>query len=103
RVEALASDGTWVSASGLVIDTDGNVVTLARLAPAAGAAPPSRASITLSDGARRPAQLVGTDWLTGVSVVRLTRAPRDLTAARFGDSDLVEVGDWAVGVGRGAG
>src|SRR4051812_47864197 len=46
RVEGLASDGTPVSASGLIMDTDGNVVTLAPLTPAASVSPGASASIT---------------------------------------------------------
>jgi S1-C subfamily serine protease len=94
---AAAPAGT-AAGSGLVIDTAGNVVTLARLGPAV-----VDVWVVFADGAREPARAVGTDWLTGVTVVRLTRAFSNLTAARFGDSDVTEVGDWALAVGRGAG
>ncbi|HVT07279.1 MAG TPA: trypsin-like peptidase domain-containing protein [Polyangia bacterium] len=90
------------NASGIVLDTRGNVVTSARAFRAgamAGAARP-RIEVTLADGRRLPAELVGTDAASDVAIVRLEEPPGDLSAARFGDSDEAEVGEWVLAVGN---
>jgi serine protease Do len=86
------------SVSGMVIDTAGHVVT--RAAPLEGA---SAISVRLSDARCLPARSLGADPWSGVAVLRLVDATSDLDAARFADSDLVEVGDWVLAVGRPAG
>lgn len=95
RIEA--RDGAVVS--GLIIDTDGNIVTAGR---AAGRTiqPGTALSVVLEDGRTLPARVRGTDPVSGVAVVHLTSRPGDLGAARFGDSDLVEVGEWTLAIGR---
>lgn len=90
------------SASGIVLDTRGNVVTSARAFQAneaSGAARP-RIAATLADGRRLAAELVGTDPASDVAVVRLVEPPGDLSAARFGDSDEAEIGEWVLAVGN---
>ena len=90
------------TASGVIIDTRGNVVTSSHLFD--GWAPPAGAEsdpivIVLIDGRRLPAELVGLDRTSDVAVVRMRHPPRDLTAARFGDSDEATVGQWVLAVG----
>jgi S1-C subfamily serine protease len=87
-----------MGASGVVLDTTGNILTMVRAGDSAIAL-----CVVFADGTRLPARVVGSDWLTGVSVVRLSRPPAGINAARFGDSDLVEAGDWALALGRSEG
>ncbi len=86
-----------VTASGIVLDTRGNIVTSRQLFAGAGAAP--SVQVTLAAGRRLTADLVGTDAATGVAIVRLAEPPNDLSAARFGDSDDAVVGEWVLSVG----
>jgi serine protease Do len=53
----------------------------------------------LADGRRLTAELVGLDAGSEVAVVRMVAVPRDLTAARFADSDGATVGEWVLAVG----
>ncbi len=92
----IVRDGQPTStASGVAIDTLGDVVT------AADAVADARAlRVVLSDARVLPARLRGTDPHSGVAVVQLERPPRDLAVARFADSDLVEVGDPMLAIAR---
>jgi putative serine protease PepD len=93
--------GGGPTASGIILDTRGNVVTSARVFPAgaAAAAPGLGIVVTLADGRRAPAELVGTDPASDVAIVRIADPPPDVSAARFGDSDDAEIGQWVLAVG----
>jgi S1-C subfamily serine protease len=91
-----------VEASGVILDTRGNVITGSRAfagwgRPAATAA--GGIVVVLADGRRLAAELVGLDGGNEMAVVRMLAPPNDLTAARFGDSDGVAVGDWVLAMG----
>lgn len=49
------------------------------------------------NGREFPARIVGTDPRTDIAVLRVD-AP-NLAVARFGDSDVIEVGDWVLAIG----
>ena len=89
------------TASGIILDTRGNVVTSGNAFDGAGPTP--SVQVTLADGRRLPAELVGTDPASDVAVVRLVTPPNDLSAARFGDSDDAAVGEWVLAVGSALG
>ncbi|MGJ8669128.1 MAG: DegQ family serine endoprotease [Oceanococcus sp.] len=55
-------------------------------------------TITLSDGRSLDADLVGSDPETDIAVVRV--AAEQLTALKFGNSDRLRVGDYAVAIGN---
>jgi S1-C subfamily serine protease len=90
------------TASGVIIDTRGNVVTSSHLFDGWTPPPGGEAeaiAVVLIDGRTLPAELVGVDASSDVAVVRMRQPPRDLTAARFGDSDEATVGEWVLAVG----
>jgi serine protease Do len=80
--------------SGIIIDGAGNVVTNSHVVDGF-----SEIQVTLPDGQQLPARLIGKDSRTDVAVVRLERVPQDLVAARLGDSNQIEVGEWVLAVG----
>ncbi len=80
--------------SGIIIDTAGNIVTNSHVVDGF-----SEIEVTLSDGQQIPARLIGKDSRTDVAVVRLERVPKDLVAARLGDSNQIEVGEWVLAIG----
>ena len=43
--------------------------------------------------------MIGRDAPSDVAVVRMRVPPHDLSAARFGDSDVAEIGEWVLAVG----
>jgi putative serine protease PepD len=92
----IVRDGQPTStASGVAIDTLGDVVTGAEAVADARAL-----RVVLSDARTLPARLRGIDPHSGVAVVQLERPPRDLAVARFADSDLVEVGEPMLAIAR---
>jgi S1-C subfamily serine protease len=93
RIEVESADEE-ATASGVLIDTIGNVVTSSHVVEGA-----RKVEVVLLDGRRMSARVVGKDPQSDVAVVRLAGAPRDLSAARFGDSDGAEIGEWVLTVG----
>ena len=84
------------TASGIVIDTRGYVVTSNHVLEGA---PSIDVEIIFPDGRRLAADVVGRDAPSDVAVVRLRVPPHDLSAARFGDSDEAQIGEWVLAVG----
>jgi len=80
--------------SGFIIDPAGFIVTNNHVVGTA-----TRIMVSLSDGTRLPATLVGGDELTDVAVIKVA-APKPLPAASWGDSKAVEVGDWVIAAGN---
>jgi S1-C subfamily serine protease len=78
--------------SGVIISADGYIVTNAHVVEDSG-----DILVKLSDRREFPAVIVGTDPLTDVAVLKI-RADK-LIPARWGDSELLEVGSivWAIG------
>ena len=83
------------SGSGVIITPEGHVVTNHHVAGKA-----RRIVCTLYNKEERDAELVGTDPLTDISVVKLLPRKREtFSFARFGDSSRLEVGDYVLAVG----
>ena len=79
--------------SGVIVDSgNGYVVTNDHVASAG-----PEAQVILSDGRIYEADLVGTDPLTDLAVLRI--GAEGLTAIRLGDADALVVGDSAIAVG----
>ncbi|MCP9838035.1 trypsin-like peptidase domain-containing protein [Cyanobium sp. N.Huapi 1H5] len=57
-----------------------------------------RVTVTLADGRQLDGTVVGTDPVTDLAVVRIT-GQGSLSAAPLGDSEALEVGDWAIALG----
>ena len=83
------------SGSGTIISADGYVVTNHHVAGRA-----RRIICTLSDRTEVPADLVGTDPLSDITVLKLRPAtPRTFPVARFGDSATLRRGDQVLAMG----
>lgn len=80
--------------SGVVIDGPrGLVLTNAHVVERVDAV-----TVTLADGRQLDGAVVGTDPVTDLAVVHITgKSP--LSAAPLGDSEALEVGDWAIALG----
>ena len=81
--------------SGVVIDAaQGLVLTNAHVVDQVDGV-----AITFADGHQVDATVVGADPVTDLAVVRLPSQGGDLKAAPIGDSEALEVGDWAIALG----
>jgi serine protease Do len=83
------------SGSGTIISADGYVVTNHHVAGRA-----RRIICTLADRQEIPADLIGTDPLSDITVLKLRPSPqRTFPVARFGDSSTVRRGDQVLAMG----
>ncbi len=80
--------------SGFVVDPSGLIVTNNHVVGHA-----DRIQVSLTDGTRLPARVIGTDELTDVALIKV-QASGPLPAVPFGDSRQVEVGDWVLAAGN---
>ncbi|WES65075.1 trypsin-like peptidase domain-containing protein [Microbacter sp. GSS18] len=84
--------------SGVVLSSDGYVVTNTHVVTLDGATGDAAIRVTTSDGRVYDATVVGTDPTYDLAVIKLTDAT-DLTPIDFGDSSALNVGDETVAVG----
>jgi len=80
--------------SGVIIQTDGLVLTNAHVVERS-----DRVTVGLQGGQRYEARVVGADPVTDLAVLRLS-GPGPWAVAPLGNSDALQVGDWAIAVGN---
>jgi serine protease Do len=80
--------------TGFIVKGDGTCLTNNHVAGGGG-----KLSARLADGREVEATVIGTDPLTDVAVVKLDASGGPYTPVALGDSDAVEVGDWAIAFG----
>ena len=82
--------------SGIILDKAGNILTNNHVIEGA-----DYVTVTLSDGRSYPANLVGSDSITDLAVIKIAAAK--LTPAKFGNSSNLEVGEDVIAVGHALG
>jgi len=80
--------------SGFIVDSDGTILTNYHVVDGA-----QKLSVTLSDGNKYDAKVVGRDQKSDIAVIKI-EAGRSLPAAPLGDSDQLEVGEWVMAIGN---
>ena len=85
---------TMGAGSGFIIDPSGLIVTNNHVVGHA-----DRIIVSLTNGTRLPARVIGSDELTDVALIKV-QANGPLPAVAFGDSHVVEVGDWVLAAGN---
>lgn len=88
REERLRGQG-----SGFIVDRSGIILTNSHVVNGA-----DRVTVTLKDGRVFDGKVQGADEVTDLAVVKIKGD--NLPVATLGDSDRVEVGDWAIAVGN---
>ena len=78
--------------SGVIVTKDGYILTNNHVVEGA-----DKITVTLADDRQFPAKLIGRDPKTDVAVVKIEG--KNLPAARLGDSDKIEVGEWVLAIG----
>lgn len=81
--------------SGFIIDESGNILTNAHVVNGA-----DRVVVTLKDGRSFEGMVEGVDEVTDLAVVKIESTDSPLPVATLGNSDQVQVGDWAIAVGN---
>ncbi|MBT9312102.1 HhoA/HhoB/HtrA family serine endopeptidase [Leptothoe kymatousa] len=81
--------------SGFIVDSNGYILTNAHVVNEA-----DRVTVTLKDGRTFDGTVEGADELTDLAVVKIKTKADALPVATLGDSDSVDVGDWAIAVGN---
>ncbi|MEO0576151.1 MAG: HhoA/HhoB/HtrA family serine endopeptidase [Pseudomonadota bacterium] len=81
--------------SGFIINEQGDILTNAHVVNNA-----DQVTVKLKDGRQFEGYVEGVDEITDLAVIRINTAGDALPVSRLGDSDGVEVGDWAIAVGN---
>ncbi|MBW4519815.1 MAG: trypsin-like peptidase domain-containing protein [Scytolyngbya sp. HA4215-MV1] len=79
--------------SGFIVDKSGIILTNSHVVNGA-----DKVTVTLKDGRVFEGKVRGADEVTDLAVVKIDG--KDLPVAPLGDSDEVQVGDWAIAVGN---
>ena len=79
--------------SGFIISSDGLILTNAHVVDGA-----DRVTVTLKDGRTIDGEVMGKDDLTDMAVVKI--ATEKLPTVEFGDSDALQIGEWAIAIGN---
>lgn len=80
--------------SGFIFSKDGYIITNNHVVEGA-----TEVTVILPDKRRYEAEIVGTDEITDVAVIKID-ADEDLPTVPLGDSDTLEIGDWVLAVGN---
>lgn len=94
----VAGDQSAGSGSGVVLTEDGYVITNTHVVTLDGATASPAIQVKTSDGSLYDGELVGTDPLSDLAVVKLVDAS-GLDPIEFADSDQLNVGDVAIAIG----
>jgi serine protease Do len=86
---------TQGAGSGVIVTKDGYIITNNHVVEDAAK---GGIEVALSDTRRFEARLIGTDPLTDVAVIKIDAD--DLPVASLGNSDNVQVGQWAIAIGN---
>ncbi len=79
--------------SGVIIDSSGLVLTNAHVVERVDAV-----TVTLQNGNQVDGEVLGTDQITDLALVKIKEFP-GLESAQLGDSEDIQVGDWAIALG----
>jgi len=91
--EPKGKSGETVRGSGFFVKSDGYILTNYHVVENA-----AKIQVTLQNGVKTTATVVGTDPKTDLAVIRVEQKNQPILS--FANSDQIEVGDWAIAVGN---
>ena len=94
---SVSSGSSGGTGSGIILDTDGHILTNTHVVTLDGAAADAAVEVRTHDGQVYKATIVGTDPLSDLAVIKIDAG--GLTPATLGDSGAVNVGDTAIAIG----
>jgi putative serine protease PepD len=95
-IEVAGANGAGAG-SGVIISTDGYIVTNHHVVTLGGSEKSTDLRVTLADGRLYAAKVVGTDPIMDVAVIKISAA--GLVPAEWGDSSALTVGDESIAIG----
>ncbi len=81
--------------SGFIFDKEGYIITNEHVVHGA-----KEIEVTLLDGSKYRAEYVGGDEELDIAVVKIDPKGKDLPTLEFGDSDSIQIGEWAIAIGN---
>ncbi|NQT34766.1 trypsin-like peptidase domain-containing protein [bacterium] len=81
--------------SGIIIDREGYILTNNHLITDA-----DEITVKLADQSEHSARIIGTDPETDIALIKIDSPVSEEMVARFGDSDKIRIGEWAIAVGN---
>jgi serine protease Do len=81
--------------SGFIIDKKGYILTNNHVVKGA-----TEIKVKLHDGSTHDAKLIGSDSKTDIALIKIDPKGTKLVAAKLGDSDKAEIGQWVLAVGN---
>ncbi|MFC8304440.1 S1C family serine protease [Specibacter sp. NPDC057265] len=91
------SDDAGGTGSGIILDTDGHILTNTHVVTLDGATAHAKIEVQTSDNQVFAGEIVGTDPLSDLAIVKID-AP-NLVPATLGDSNQINVGDTVIAIG----
>jgi serine protease Do len=79
--------------SGFIISSDGYILTNEHVVESA-----REIEVTMTSGVKAAAEIIGSDPTSDVALLKINM--EDLPYARFGDSDKIILGEWAIAIGN---
>jgi putative serine protease PepD len=96
KINVVGAEGARGSGSGVILSEDGEILTNEHVVEAAEDG--GRLTVNFDDGSGAEAEIVGTDPMTDLAVIKAQDVD-GLTPATIGDSDQVDVGEAVVAIG----
>ena len=96
KINVAGAQGGRGSGSGIILSEDGEILTNNHVVEAAEEG--GRLTVNFDDGSGAEAEIVGTDPMTDLAVIK-AQDVEGLTPATIGDSDQIDVGEAVVAIG----
>jgi serine protease Do len=81
--------------SGVILREDGVILTNYHVVDSA-----EKVTVTIDEHHKYPARVIGADSHTDIALIKIIPKVSSLPTLKFGNSDEVQVGDWAVAIGN---